>query len=270
MVGLEPRMEIIQAVLEGESWQEAERAWILKAAENGWKLTNSTAGGEGLDYICPEAAAKYRANLSAAMSELWNRPERRQEAQQRALVAWSDPEVRARHRVSSEAARMRPETQERFVAAALEINSRPEVIAKRKESLKAAWADPERKERWVAATTTPEVKAKQSAAKVALWASDEGRAKMLATHTPERRAHQAKLLADPDRKAKIDAARNSEEYKAKRAATIRAKWLAKNSHLSPEELDAALLKNDKATAKRAAEKAATLAAATSAPYTESS
>jgi len=269
-VGLEPRMEIIETLAEGESWQAAERSWILKATENGWKLTNSTAGGEGLDYICPEAAAKYRANLSAAMSELWNRPERRQEASLRSLAAWADPDVTARRKASAELARSRPETKAKYVAAAKHIHSRPGFKEKVRASLQAAWADPDRKAAWVAATTTPEVKAKQSAAKIALWASDEGRAKMLATHTPERRAHQAKLLADPERKAKIDAARNSEEYKAKRAATIRAKWLAKNSHLSPEELAAALLKNDKATAKRAAEKAAILAATPATPYTESS
>lgn len=265
-VGLQPLMEIVEEVESGKRWQDVERKWIAEGAAKGWKLTNSTSGGEGLDYICPQAAAAYKANLSAAMSNLWNLPERREENRTRSLLAWADPDVTARRKASQKAARETPVTKAKYVAAGREIGSRPEVKEKRSKSLKEAWADPDRKAAWVAATTTPEVKAKQSAAKIALWASDEGRAKMLATHTPERRAHQAKLIADPERKAKIDAARNSDEYKEKRAATIRAKWIEKNSHLNPEELAAAILKNDKARAK----KAAILAATTATPYTESS
>jgi hypothetical protein len=260
-------MEIIETVAEGESWQAAERSWILKATENDWKLTNSTAGGEGLDYICPEAAAKYRANLSAAMSELWNRPERRQEASARSLAAWADPDINARRKASQEAARATPETQARYVAAAREIHSRPGVKEIVSASLKAAWADPERKERWVAATTTPEVKRKQSEAKLASWKDPEFVAKQAAAWTDERRHKQGKWTTDPERKAKIDAARNSVEYKEKRAATIRAKWIEKNKHLPPEEFARKLAHNDRVSASR---KAAILAATTATPYTESS
>lgn len=269
-VGLEPHMEIIETVPEGESWQEAERAWIAKALIKGWRLTNSTAGGEGLDYICPKAAAVYRANLSAAMTELWNRPERRKEAQLRSIAAWADPEVTARRKASQEAARATPETKARYRESGKEIGSRPAVKNAKSIATTSQWANPETREARMRSLQAPEVKAKQSAAKIALWESPEGRAKMMAVHTPERRAHQAKLLADPARKAKIDAARNSEEYKAKRAATIREKWLAKNAHLSQAELEAALTKNDKATAKREEQKAAKLAAILATPYTESS
>lgn len=255
-VGLEPRMEILEEVPEGTRWQDSERNWISSAADRGWRLTNSTSGGEGLDYICPEAAASYRANLSTAMTELWNRPERKEEARLRSLAAWADPEITARRKASQELARSRPETQARFVAAAKEIHSRPEVKEKLSASLKAAWADPERKAAWVAATTTPEVKRRQSEAKKQLWASAEGREKMLALFTPERRARQAELAKDPVRQAKVDAARNSPEYKAKRAATIRAKWIDKNKHLPPEEFARKLAHNDRVTAKRQAAKLA--------------
>lgn len=251
-VGLAPRMEILETVEDGRSWQDAERTWIANASAKGWKLTNSTAGGEGLDYICPEAAAAYRANLSVAMIELWNRPERREEARLRSLAAWADPEVNARRKASQEAARATPETKARYVAAAKDIHSRPEVKEKVSASLKAAWADPQRKEKWIAATTTPEVKAKQSAAKLASWKNPEFVAKQAATWTPERRAKQAAWATDEGRKAKIDAARNSEEYKEKRAATIRAKWMEKNKHLPPEEFARKLAHNDKVSAKRKA------------------
>ncbi|MNQ92236.1 GIY-YIG catalytic domain protein [compost metagenome] len=266
-VGLEPLIEVVDAVEDGERWQDLERRWIAEGTAKGWKLTNSTAGGEGLDYICPQAAAAYKANLSVAMSNLWNLPERRQENRIRSLRAWADPDVTARRKASQQVAREAPDTKAKYVAAGKEIGSRPEVKEKRSKSLKAAWADPERKERWVAATTTPEVKRKQSEAKLASWKDPEFIAKQAAGWTEERRMKQATWPNDPERKAKIDAARNSAEYKEKRAATIRAKWIEKNKHLPHEEFARKLAHNDRVSASR---KAAALAAVTPTPYTESS
>lgn len=265
--GHRPTLIILEEVAAEVRWQDVERAYIASAADWGWKLTNSTAGGEGLDFICPEASAKYRAKLSASLKKVWATPERREEARLRVLASWADPEIVARRKASSELARQTPETQARYVAAAKDIHSRPEVKEKVRASLKAAWADPERKERWVAATTTPEVKRKQSEAKLASWKDPEFIAKQAAGWTDERRAKQATWPNDPERKAKIDAARNSEEYKAKRAATIRAKWIEKNKHLPPEEFARKLAHNDRVSASR---KAAILAATTATPYTESS
>ena len=252
-----PVMQVIDEIKEGESWQEIERFWISQADEMGWDLTNSTAGGEGSYFLFPIADAAYRAKLSATHKKIWNTPERKEEARLRALTAWADPEVVARRKATMDATKVKPETIARYRAAALEIARRPEVQAKKGASLKAAWADPVRKAAWIEATTTPEVKAKQSASKLALWASEEGRQKMLDSHTPERRARQAELLADPARKAKIDAARNSQEYKAKRAATIRAKLIEKNKHLSPADLEKLLALNDYKNARRKAAKLAT-------------
>lgn len=265
--GRRPTLVILEEVAAEVRWQDVERAYIASAADWGWKLTNSTAGGEGLDFICPEASAKYRAKLSASLKKVWATPERREEARLRVLATWADPEIVARRKASSELTRQTPETQARYVAAAKDIHSRPEVKEKVSASLKAAWADPERKEKWIAATTTPEVKAKQSAAKLASWKDPEFVAKQAAAWTDERRAKQGKWATDPDRKAKIDAARNSAEYKEKRAATIRAKWIERNKHLPPEEFARKLANNDRVSASR---KAALLAAATSTPYTESS
>lgn len=249
-VGLEPVLEIVQTLQDGESWQEAEKTLIAAGAAKGWKLTNSTTGGEGLDYICPEAAAAYKANLSAAMSKLWNLPERKEEARQRSLAAWADPEVSARRKASQEAARLTVETQAKYVAAGLEIGSRPEVKEKRSLSLKKAWADPQQKAKWVAATTTPDVKKKQSESKLASWKNPEFIAKQAATWTEERRAKQAAWVNDPVRKAKIDEARNSQDYKEKRAATIRAKWIERNKHLPKEEFERKLALNDYKNAQR--------------------
>lgn len=276
--GLQPEMRILEEVPDGLRWQEVERSWIAKGPTLGWKLTNSTAGGEGLDYICHEAAAAYRAKLSASHKIIWNTPERREEARQRSLDAWSDPEVTARRKASSGIARLRPETQARFVAAALEINSRPEVKAAKSAAIAAQWADPEIREMRLAATRTPEVKAAQSASKIALWKDPEFRAKQAARWDEEGRAHHAALISAPERQSKIRATCATPGYKAKRAATIRANTIAKKAARTPEQLALTELKKEAAKAKRAetarlkyqADKTAKLAATLTTPYTESS
>ncbi|KKL54801.1 hypothetical protein LCGC14_2261760, partial [marine sediment metagenome] len=46
--GKRPEMSILQALEDNEDWQDAERKWIKKGREMGWRLTNCTDGGDGL------------------------------------------------------------------------------------------------------------------------------------------------------------------------------------------------------------------------------
>src|SRR5688500_3880809 len=45
--GLQPTALVLAEIDDGEDWQEQERRFIASGAEMGWKLTNSTPGGEG-------------------------------------------------------------------------------------------------------------------------------------------------------------------------------------------------------------------------------
>ena len=43
-----PILSILQSLKDDEDWQEAERQWIQKGRDMGWRLTNCTDGGDGL------------------------------------------------------------------------------------------------------------------------------------------------------------------------------------------------------------------------------
>lgn len=213
-VGLEPALIILHEVVAGERWQDIERAFIASAEDRGWKLTNSTAGGEGLDFIDPQAAAEYRAKMSAAMSDLWNRPERRAQASERAKRIHADPEIVAARKVSLRRALAQPETKERLRKSATEINARPEVRALKSAASKAMWADPAERLR-IERAFTPEVRAQMSALAKARWSDPIRGAKARAENgSPERRA---KIAEGARRRA-------TPEYRAMMAEKTRASW----------------------------------------------
>lgn len=202
---LHPVLEILQQVDESERWQDAEIRWISYGKRQGWDLTNSTSGGEGLDYICPIAAAAYKANLSAAMSELWNRPERREEARQRALKGWNDPaqrqsrienmislhgteEYRANWIRAMEVSRQLPQTRARMSAAA-KMNydgsglqrcvKSKEFKAEQGKRLAKRWEDPEARDKLSKSRWSDEAKEAQAAEIL------QRKEKMKASITPE-------------------------------------------------------------------------------------
>ncbi len=59
--GLRPRLELLEAVAEGASWQDAERRWIAHGRASGWPLTNNTDGGDGVPGLPSETRARMRS-----------------------------------------------------------------------------------------------------------------------------------------------------------------------------------------------------------------
>ena len=220
-----PELVIIEEVAEGERWQDAERRWIAHGREQGWPLTNTTAGGQGLDFIDPAADAAYRKNLSRAMKELWNRPERIEEATQRSLKAWADPEIRARHLASCIAAQNHPDIKAKLAIAKAEVQARPEVKAAKSAKMKAAWQKEEYRERKLAHLQSEEFSAEQSERLTGNWQDPEFRDKIAkARWSEEQRQDQAKRVLDPERQAKIQAAKTTPEARARKSAEVKAWW----------------------------------------------
>lgn len=216
---LEPTLIILHEVAEGERWQDAERAFIASAPDRGWKLTNSTAGGEGLDYIDPEADARYRANLSAAMTKVWGTPERRLVAQARSRKFYSDPVASAAKAAAVRKAYERPEVLARASEINREIGSRPEVKAAKSQKAKAAWSDPITGSKRRATFKADATRAKMSASAKARFAEPGAKA----------------YLSTPEQRAKLSAAaqrRSTPEYRAMMAAKTAASW-KKRKGLSP-------------------------------------
>lgn len=212
--GYEPELAILHQVAEGERWQDIERAFIASAPERGWRLTNSTAGGEGLDYIDPVADAAYRRKLSRSLKKVWGTAERRKQASEGSVKAWSDPEITARRLVSMKSAQSRPDVRARTLEVLADLASRPDVKAKKVAASTASWTGEKGAARREI-MRAEETRQHMSEAAKARWADPEkGAAGRAANSTPERRlvlSEMAKRRATP-------------EYRAMMAEKTRLSW----------------------------------------------
>lgn len=56
--GQKPIQEILEVLPEGSDWQGAEKRWIAHGRAQGWKLTNSTDGGDGVLNLSGDSKAR--------------------------------------------------------------------------------------------------------------------------------------------------------------------------------------------------------------------
>lgn len=229
--GKQPILIFIRRIASGENWQEIERAEIARGFADGLRLTNTSAGGEGVLIVRPEVEARRIANTTAA----WRCPElrARQSARvkanrslpeaietnrKRMLEKWQDPEYAELNARRVREAYSTPEARKAQSERALQANKNPAVVEARVAGIKAAWEDPEKKERWVAKITasqnTPEAKARQSA-------------QMKAMHQdPEFVARRKARMADPEMIKRRGLAISAAKQK-KKAERLEAEKLAK-------------------------------------------
>lgn len=192
--GMRPELIILHEVRDGERWQDIERDFIASAADRGWRLTNSTAGGEGLDYIDPADEARYRANLRRAM-DVYNATPEGKARLRRMVDSALEPDALARRNKAIRAAASRPEHKAKMTIVNREINARPEVKAKRSASGKRRWDDAEYRQAITAARNDPTFVAEQSERLKSRWRDPAAREKMnSARWTPERRREQAERI----------------------------------------------------------------------------
>lgn len=59
--GLKPDMVILERVEGAWPWQESERFWIAYGKRHGWRLTNNTDGGDGVEGLPADTRAKMAA-----------------------------------------------------------------------------------------------------------------------------------------------------------------------------------------------------------------
>ena len=279
--GQAPTMEVLYEVPEGEDWKVHEIHQIKTFKELGFSLTNIGEGGEGTFDMSPEAVAARVAKALITKAT----PEYKARVKESYARPWKNPEIRASRLKAMAEARAKPGQYEKRVALSKEIAARPEVKAKRSASQKASYASGNR----INSLLLPCVTAKRKAGIKERWAK------------PEEKEKVRKALLDPERQALMQAAANSPEAKAKRAAKVaitqatpeflanqaekaRAQWkdpefLAKRKAIldarhaathTPEHLAKMRDRRNEAKRRKRAEKAATLAAATPTPYTESS
>lgn len=148
--GMEPELVVLEECRE-ETWQQAERDWIAKGKLLGWRLTNSTIGGEGTPNLPPESKASKSKKMKVAWSDdsyrekiinARNEPQFLKEQSKRLVDRWKDAE----HRKKMTDARW-PE-EKRIAQAKLLLERKdkiqramtPEVRAKQGEKMKLIWA----------------------------------------------------------------------------------------------------------------------------------
>jgi hypothetical protein len=193
--GLRPSVVILHEVKPGEWWQDIERSFISTASDHGWDLTNTTAGGEGLDYTDPEADRRYREKLSRAHKVIWSTPERRAEARARSLAFAADPKRVADRNSAIRLAYESPSVRAKVAKASREIAARPGVNEARSIKMKAAWRDPSYRNVVTAARNDPAFTEQQSERLKQRWRDPVARKKMnSARWTPERRHEQAERI----------------------------------------------------------------------------
>jgi hypothetical protein len=214
-LSLQPELLILHTVSDGERWQDIEREFISSAGSRGWRLTNSTAGGEGLDFRDPADQAAWRKKLSEKHKKIWGTDERRAEAKARSLKAWADPEITARRLTSSKSAHHRPDVKARNLEVLAEIRANPISQKKKSEAIKANWADPIAGDKRRIALASEDCRSKMSGAAQSRWVDPVKSEKLLAIFgTSESRAKRS------------DAAkrRSTPEYRAMMAAKTKAAW----------------------------------------------
>lgn len=197
-LGKRPDMVILQELEAGSDWREVERGWIASGLEAGWPLTNSTAGGEGLDYLSPEDHARWRKNHRAAMRRFRNSPAGKRHMQ-KMLAAASLPENIRKRSAAVAAAVRRPEYREKMREVAAEIGARPEVKLAKSAKSRSMWQDQKKRDALLRSFASDECKNKQSAARARAW-------------------------SDPKVGAKLRAIHSSEEVRSKKAAAKAANW----------------------------------------------
>lgn len=215
--GSRPTMWLLEEVPDGVRWQERERTWIQKALEMGLHLTNQTAGGEGLDFLDPEAKRRYCEKLSLAIKKSQRlNPEGLAATVRGTKRSWAE---NRQGRIDACMAGWTPESKKAHAEKMAVISKTPEFRAAKAKGQKRAWQ--ENREVFMAAFSSPECKAKQSQSKKTVWKDPETRARMMNRWTPEARVKQSQALQE--RQEKMRAALTP-EVRAKQAATLKATW----------------------------------------------
>jgi len=244
---------------------------------------------------------EYRARISALMKEIHGSDEMRKAKSEALKTAWTNPERRkswvdgmrkpeAVKRRKAASARRYDDPEYRALQSKrlkeLHLKS-PEVFAPLKAASQSDTAKANRRASLAKVRETPEYKAKNLAALAEIKERPEVKAKKSAAaranfsggalekcvQSEEFKADQAERLKgrwkDPEAKAKMHGARWTEEQRAAQAAALEARREKMAAVMTPEVRARQGAKMKEYWARKRAEKAAKLAATTSAPYTES-
>lgn len=226
--GKRPELSILQVVQKGEDWRSIERAWIEVARRDGWPLTNTTAGGEGLDYLDSAEKQKYLANHREAMRRYRETPEG-QEQLVRFLAGASRPETKTKRKAAALVAVSKDSYRKKMSEVSKAVAARDGMSERRSASFRSLWATDSFRSACLSGFSSDSCKAKQSERKKKSWSDPSTRVRMMNRWTPEAKAKQALELAQRQEKMK---AAMTPEVRAKQAAKLRETWAKRKAAMN--------------------------------------
>lgn len=199
---LAPSLVILHEVGPDEKWQDVERKLIADAIHRGLRLTNSTAGGEGLDYLNEEDRNRYLANKAKAMAQYRDTKAGRKQIAAFVNFASSNPEIVARRNESIRKALRKEDVRRRTSEKSKQTAAMPSVKTAQSKAAKALWSDEEYRKHKLAHLKSDEFRAAQSARIAARWADPEAKARLKVSRwTEEARKAQADRIRARNQKA---------------------------------------------------------------------
>lgn len=237
--GEKPALEIVFQVPEGEPWEPYEIKLIAEFKAEGHRLTNTTAGGDGLRGVDAATIAKrvasakitkstpeYKAKISAILKAVQNSPEMREAKSKILKAAWTDPKTRENW---LEGMRKPDAVARRKAASARRYDDRSYGKAHSERGRKAFLENPERFATFHASAQTPESQAKRKASLAIARATPEYREKNLAAlaEIKERTEVKAKKAAAGRANfagSALEKCVNSDEFKADQSRRLKSRW----------------------------------------------
>lgn len=237
--GEKPALEIVFQVPEGEPWEPYEIKLIAEFKAEGHRLTNTTAGGDGLRGVDAATIAKrvasakitkstpeYKAKISAILKAVQNSPEMREAKSKILKAAWTDPKTRANW---LEGMRKPDAVARRKAASARRYDDPSYGKAHSERGRKAFLENPERFATFHASAQTPESQAKRKASLAIARATPEYREKNLAAlaeikERPEVKAKKAAASRANFAGSALEKCVNSDEFKADQSRRLKGRW----------------------------------------------
>jgi hypothetical protein len=89
---LEPTLEVLCRVPDGDDWRDYERRYIALARASGFKLTNQTIGGEGVEFVSQDDLLRAKAARKKGMQS----PDVKKRMSESMKAFWAIPANRAK------------------------------------------------------------------------------------------------------------------------------------------------------------------------------
>lgn len=209
--GLRPTMEILETLQGDEPWEDYERFYIEHGEYFGWKLTNTTPGGEGGGYVRAEDKEEWKLKVRAGFTD-----EVRDRISRAVRSAMANPEIKAAQSARFKAKWEDPEYRAKMVEISATVNSDLEIMQRRSALSKERMANPEARE-----LVSTKLKA--------YYATEIGAVNKLKTsRSPEKIASnsiaQARNWEDPEYRNMIMAAKTSPEATQKQEDKAKNQW----------------------------------------------